>query len=749
MRDLSATLLAAQKKPDRLPYIELEVRDFEQGIKRLTWTRLYQGSEPDNHHGIAFDGEGSMHRIRAEIPPSTWQASTAYSLGALVSPTTYNGHKYECTTAGTSGTTEPTWPTVNGNTVTDGTVVWTCRGINLYRQKVTTPGEASDYSQWVVAADDCYGPCAIAASGAKVYIFYRTTANVLWKHYSHDYGATWSNAQLAAIADVQSLSATWWAPGDIVVCFALYLSAGLHRINGITLDTTTQTATEHEYTLSDLGGSYTYGIGSTYFSNKIAIILAGRWSGDPYNFYALCRTEFSDTYNFLAPDYFLTAPDGEDTTYEYPDCHIPQDPQSYETLRITAAEKFTGTTAYTRPFSSHMVKSSAFSEMAYTEPRPFLDLTSDYGLRITTSLDYWWLERPDGVWRAPRAAGESLVLTTHQVRGAIVSLTHHASSGTLAVDLDNSRGTYANPGQGSLAQLKKFSELILKLGYKTTAGNETSEAGTYWVNGWEYSSQPALSRFTLLCIDGSRLIDNWSARHQMRWNATAVGPKSVWQILKAILSRVGILLTNTPPKPQSSPLNNFYPDFTIPAGSGGTTAIRRLLSFVPDILVFRSQEAFTKNPLSDETSCYSYDVTATGTWQSHPILTGFYGELVHPSHALALGRDASFNRIVATALDWPLLDLGIDILKQDYDPNLANATRTQERADAILRKHALEALGGQITIPTNVGQELLDVVTLTDARCGITSKKHRIRDIVTAYDWRKQTYQQKLTLAAL
>lgn len=60
-------------------------------------------------------------------PAPTWVATTAYSLAAIVSPITGNGKFYECTTAGTTSGTEPTWPTVVGNTVTDGTVVWTCR----------------------------------------------------------------------------------------------------------------------------------------------------------------------------------------------------------------------------------------------------------------------------------------------------------------------------------------------------------------------------------------------------------------------------------------------------------------------------------------------------------------------------------------------------------------------------------------------------------------------------------------------
>lgn len=58
---------------------------------------------------------------------AAWAASTAYTVGQRVRPTTRNGHVYECTTGGTSAAAEPTWPTTDGATVADGTVVWTCR----------------------------------------------------------------------------------------------------------------------------------------------------------------------------------------------------------------------------------------------------------------------------------------------------------------------------------------------------------------------------------------------------------------------------------------------------------------------------------------------------------------------------------------------------------------------------------------------------------------------------------------------
>ena len=60
-------------------------------------------------------------------PAQTWTATTVTALGAFRTPVTGNGLYYECTTAGTTGAAEPTWPTTVGNTVVDGTVTWTCR----------------------------------------------------------------------------------------------------------------------------------------------------------------------------------------------------------------------------------------------------------------------------------------------------------------------------------------------------------------------------------------------------------------------------------------------------------------------------------------------------------------------------------------------------------------------------------------------------------------------------------------------
>lgn len=57
-----------------------------------------------------------------------WAGTEAVALGVARVPTTRNGHYYTVTTAGTTGASEPTWPTTSGATVADGTAVWTESG---------------------------------------------------------------------------------------------------------------------------------------------------------------------------------------------------------------------------------------------------------------------------------------------------------------------------------------------------------------------------------------------------------------------------------------------------------------------------------------------------------------------------------------------------------------------------------------------------------------------------------------------
>lgn len=66
---------------------------------------------------------GTQPHTGGDASPAAWAASTAYAVGDTVQPTTANGYYYRATVAGTTGTTEPTWPT-SADTVSDGGVTW-------------------------------------------------------------------------------------------------------------------------------------------------------------------------------------------------------------------------------------------------------------------------------------------------------------------------------------------------------------------------------------------------------------------------------------------------------------------------------------------------------------------------------------------------------------------------------------------------------------------------------------------------
>ena len=92
--------------------------------------KLWLGSTTS---GVQFTAVSSPGVDQITITPTAilpiFVISTAYTSGQAVHPVTPNGFRYECTTAGTSGGSEPVWPvTPVGATVVSGTATFTLRG---------------------------------------------------------------------------------------------------------------------------------------------------------------------------------------------------------------------------------------------------------------------------------------------------------------------------------------------------------------------------------------------------------------------------------------------------------------------------------------------------------------------------------------------------------------------------------------------------------------------------------------------
>lgn len=95
---------------------------------------VYKSSVTNEVTGTGYTAGGAVLGSAAvgDFSGNTYTTSrantTAYVVGQIVRPATGNGYLYQCSTAGTSGSSIPTYPTVVGQTVTDGTVTWTCVG---------------------------------------------------------------------------------------------------------------------------------------------------------------------------------------------------------------------------------------------------------------------------------------------------------------------------------------------------------------------------------------------------------------------------------------------------------------------------------------------------------------------------------------------------------------------------------------------------------------------------------------------
>ncbi|MCG8506191.1 MAG: hypothetical protein MI755_16425 [Sphingomonadales bacterium] len=87
--------------------------------------------------------KGEPATVYEAIDPPQWAASTAYQIGDAVRPATRDGNVYECTTAGTSGGSEPTFDVTPGNTTNDNGVVWTARASKAYAAQAMVAGDFS------------------------------------------------------------------------------------------------------------------------------------------------------------------------------------------------------------------------------------------------------------------------------------------------------------------------------------------------------------------------------------------------------------------------------------------------------------------------------------------------------------------------------------------------------------------------------------------------------------------------------
>lgn len=130
---------------------------------------IAQKSDADRYYRLYIDTNGAVILKIYTTSSTTWATGQIKSVGDAVIPITPNTYFYECTVAGTThATTEPTWPTTAGQTVTDNTATWICR--KVVDRTITTPNSVISATTWA--------HIEVVESGSSYYIFVNGTLQV-------------------------------------------------------------------------------------------------------------------------------------------------------------------------------------------------------------------------------------------------------------------------------------------------------------------------------------------------------------------------------------------------------------------------------------------------------------------------------------------------------------------------------------------------------------------------------------------
>ena len=566
----------------------------------------------------------------------------------------------------------------------------------LYSQRVASPGPTSDFSQWSShGAVSASGAVALAASGASVFLFYVDADTVTLKQKeSTDNGATYGSASTVATAAsaVGYLAAASADDGDRVLLWTVGAVVWSSRHGG------SSWATPAAWT--NTAASLT-GIACTYFVD-LNVIVGGT---EPTSLDAKVWTTMYGDGGFQTVDTWsslkeaTTANANSNVTFLSPALEFLQH------WRLFFVEKYTGSVAYARLQWSTMNNSADLKQELWCEPAAF-DYTGDYGVSAASG------RRPRLADRAGRRLVRHLALRPRPRRHG----RHPRGHGR---DRRVRRSRSPHPAQRPVRDLRRGRSLqqlrqraaSAPCGAAPASGSppattrpsatRPSTGTAYWVESVEQVSG-ARASLVVQARDAWWLLDRWRARRQFVW---AAGSRSISQIIEFLCARAGLDFGAIVPSPSFSALR---PAFTVHPGESGRTAVRRLLATVPDEAIMQSGLCIALEPRTSQSVDYTY-----GT--DHAIVAGRYRDEGPDVNRARVFGASDFDE----AFDFPEIDSLGERIVQVLDLNLTTTAEVGDRADAALRGVQVRDRGDELLLAgVNCGQELYDVVDLTDAQAG-------------------------------
>jgi hypothetical protein len=696
VQGLSATLQAAQRRPDVAPVITALVGDYPPEVPRLSeLASAYNGTEPDSPFDAGFvknSGLGRIVRIRLT-------GGTCYA--QVVTPNQFASWS--------------TWTTLDagaGNWAgTQQCAVWCSQdGSNaVYAFWVAADGHTVRYATYNGASWSAFATVVDAGAGFLVSglasdgvdptprLYYAVAGGAL--NETHWTGAAWS----APVGDGLS----WTSPT---------IGAGFRP-------TTAPSGDGDGWVLVANGNPTQLSV------EQFKITSGSGWAG--------------------SPTVILATGPGTGYGYAYP--HLSESRQDSPRACLTWSQTAPA------PIGTSPVTCFTPSHVTVTGQLPWR-YGGSYGVKVfrdeSVTNPQWWVVNAYQVYSCPADApsifaSQRVSFAQSQIVSCAIRQPGDNKQGGGTLTVLNPAGVLNDAGviPGFHQALRQWSQVAIALGYHTSAGVETIQQVPLWIDAIEFHDDPK----TGTPLVTFHLVDAWALLERLRFQTTITYLSyTAEQLIDLMMWWVCGTVGGT----GNSRLTGLtLSSFTLKAGETLAVAMRRLLTMTGVVLVFRSiqnggPQADGIGPgsvgvvgVSRATSGSVYSYGAAG---QHPIL---YSHIRARATPAATSVEVAGATTTSLARNWPVSWL----LWRDLEVRVVNKSlAAQAQTDAVSADEASfynpETISGFFQVLANVGQEVQDQVTVTVATAPLSAQLVTVDGYDVAYNQRDGRIIQTLSL---
>ena len=696
---MSETLAEAGRKADSKPYVCCKFADHGVESPHLSWTRLYSGTEGDQFNDAVIASDGSINRIRAS-------------------------------------------------------------GGRLYHCRVTSPATASQWSSWTTLVNQLVSTlcqpaiCAGPEDGDEVRVFWVDLLDdrtIKWIR-STDQGATWG--PVATVLTEGNVRITGLAADG-------YRASGMDNRLFYAVDPGGRTNRNKQLAMTEWDGSSwstpSYDDESRYRINGISVAkdsddTASIWvcDGSPRR---ISLQDHHTTTGWGGGGVLIES--GEGSNYDY---ELPRAASKFVTGNrrhfIGWVERYKGAPTRDKFWT-------AFTARRWT-PTELVQWQEDrrYGARLLADTSYWYIVGSDYAYRAPVFTGtgnEVYAATSDDDLVAMeLDLPGINRPGRLLVRLDNSRGKFASTGSGALQAIKPTSQVELRLGYRTPAGEESVQQGAWFIDRLVFRTDRGRHLLEVHCIDPWTYLNRLVVRRPITYAAQTANfiCRELWLRVCGAGSS-GDVHANMDP---------VVPNYLLRPGQNYLEALRRLNhnfglvlrwrgdgvesgvgpdSVVPDQVPYGSgvsDQAY----LSADKHAPDSDRATGGPDAGYAILWGeFWSSEVRRQSVEVYG-----DGYTSITRDWAgTSKFWRDNVAKVVDLSLNSQSDVDSRAAYETSWLKGSGEGGRLESNLNPGLEIGDVIDITDSNAGLSGAARVVVSIRSIYDSERGQYRQFLGLA--